>query len=255
MAPPLYFLPGLTRRQLAAGGKLSRALLHERGLADVYADVQLADLHLSDVTGRGPGEKSGLILVAGSGDGQATNYRPASQEWEPVDEGLWIGLSKVAEPPGPEDLIRKRPVEGYTHELADGRSWTMPVIRRPDGGTQLPRAIGWDEHGDFVQTVRPEYRQLWADTAKVVALFVDEGSEYELSWGLDFAIRCLAVNYRYDKALHNRLHLVGSEHLEVIFGAAIDLPLMKRLAAEAQKKSESGAGQPLTNGAPGVPVC
>lgn len=238
MPGPLYFLPKLTREQLAPGGRLDRALLAARRLGEIFGDVRsLADLFAAEVHGRGPDGGSGLLLSASPG--LCSGFQADRQTWRPVSEALlWIGQSTNEEPPGPADLARPSLLEGTAVELADGQSYQVPTLRRPDGHTTLPRALGWDEAGQFQIEISPRYRSLWDESARVHDLFVN-GGNYDLEWAIDFCLRVLGLNYRVDREVQNQIHLLDSPAIERVLQASIDFPWYQEAIAAA-KKNVSG---------------
>jgi len=258
MAPPLYFLPKISRAQLAAGGIISREILRLRGLEAALADVQRADRDcaLFDLTGPGPGGHSGCLLVAcpgaGRDPGPRAHYAPDLQEWREVQKGeggrekgdgggLWIGLDRDL-PPAPADLERRRVLPGYEVTLA-GQSWTVPVIRDPQGGTGLPR--DWTVAGDQVlETVKPGYRAAWEHAAETVALYFDPAAAAALPRlrAVELCIEALGVNYRVGVHEQNLLGLVDSENWLSVLAAAADVPgYLDLYRAAQQKKTELNA--------------
>lgn len=244
MAPPLYFLPGLDRREFLSRGRTLPAVLERFRLDGVIERDAGATLATCEVPSAGPGGRSGLLLCHAPGTLQIGFY-PDRQKWDPLDPddpaaGAWMGFDHSQPPPGPADLVRARVFGGHPVPLADGEEYTIPVLRRPgDGRTSLPETIGWGPRGEFQRAVREEYRVLWEESARLQDLFLGGDPSYDLPWGLDLAIRILGLNYRYDRALHGRLHRIGSEHLEPIFHAAIDGPWVAEMLEAAKKNGPS----------------
>jgi hypothetical protein len=171
MAGFLYFLPGYTRPTVPV---------------DELARLGLT--HLLDGDGRLPvvrpvvGGPGGGLTPAGGGAviaiperlaGRVAGYHPDAQEWpddatEIAPEGQtprWrLGWWKDS-PPTPEDLAKKRHIEGY--HLDDGAvRWTIPLLRRfvdEEGIMEcaLPRVLGLRSEGWVLTSVRREYRSLW----------------------------------------------------------------------------------------------
>lgn len=251
MAQPLYFLPGLARAQLLPGGKLSRSLLAARGLADIFADVGIGrdDFGSAELAGRGPGNLSGIILFYQTPTGdipRRVDYRPDEQRWEAIGDGAWIGID-TADPPKPEDLARRKQYGGYTLELADGQRWHVPVIRRPDGTTELPTDLYWDAAGKICEPLKERYRAYWDETAEVAEWFFgDDGFEsksFEKGKALGYAVRALSLNYRFDRAEQNTLKVVDRENFMTILATTVDVPKVTDIS-EAQKKSGDASSMP-----------
>lgn len=254
MAQPLYFLPGLSRSQLLPGGKLSRALLRERGLSEVFEDVGIGreDFGSCELAGRGPGGKSGIILFYQRPDGsipRRIDYRPAEQSWTAVDpDGLWIGLD-TDDPPTPEDLARHKQHLGYTIELADGHTWRIPVIRRPDGSTELPTELFWDAAGKITEPLKERYRAYWDETAEVAGWFFEgKSADFDKGKALGLAVRALSLNYRFGRAEQNVFKVADTLNYLTILAATVDMPKVTAID-EAEKKSASQLNTP--NSTPG----
>lgn len=242
MAQPLYFLPGITRATLAPGGKLVRSILRARGLADVFDDVGVGreDFGTNDLAGRGPGNKSGLILFYQRSDGaipRRAGYYPAEQEWTEVNDGLWIGVD-TDDPPTAADLARKKQYGGYTLELANGERWLVPVIRRPDGTTELPTDMLWNEAGLLVEPLKDRYRSYWDESAEVCSWFFDNQDGFDKAKALTLAVRALGLNYRYGRAEQNIIRAVDTETFMTVLAATVDLPKVNEMS-DAEKKSAS----------------
>lgn len=239
MPAPLYFLSDVTRAQLSPRGALSRGLLADFGLTEIFADVRRVDeLHPAEVAPKGPDGRPGLLISATSAD-QATLYRPTRQTWRRLTDRLWIGL-ELGPPPGPTDLARPKLLEGYAVELADGQLYQVPLLRRPDGRTSLPRRLGWDDEGQFEARIAPQYETLWEASAQVHDL-VFHGGNYDLEWAVDFCLRALALNYRVDRHLQNVLGLLDSDAVPRVFDAVVDLPWYHELIASKKKNAAAEA--------------
>src|SRR5688500_13728329 len=108
MSQPLFFLPNLRKEQCESVAQM-RAILAERGLTEIFADVGHEEITVCELTGRGPEDKSGCILCYQRPDRQVPRrigYYAAEQSWERVDDGLYLGVD-TAEPPKADDLARK----------------------------------------------------------------------------------------------------------------------------------------------------
>lgn len=244
MAQPLYFLPGLSRSQLLPGGKLSRSLLAGRGLGEIFDDVGVGrdDFATAELAGRGPGNKSGIFLCYHTPAGEVprrVDYRPDEQAWHEAGDGLWIGLD-TDDPPTPLDLSRRKQHAGYRLELADGQSWVVPVIRRPDGTTELPTDLYWDTAGKLVEPLKERYRAYWDQTAEVAEWFFGEkgfdAEGFEKGKALELAVRALGLNYRFGRAEQNVLRVVDRENFLTVLAYTVDVPKAV-LLSESQKKS------------------
>lgn len=241
MAQPLYFLPDL-RQAAAESVPLRKQVLKERGLADIFADVPFDQQPLWELKGRGPGDQPGCILYYQTPSGaipRAAEFRPKEQTWHPVGDGslLWIGLDS-AEPPKPEEMARRKQYPGYWIELGDGCEWRVPVIRRPDGTTELPRDMKWDATGKLVEPIKAAYEAYWDATAETAKWFYSRNGEViDRDRALSLAVQAMGLNYRYGRNEHNVLRLVDSENYLLILAATVDRPAHEE--NEDQKKSET----------------
>ena len=266
MASPLYFLPAVSHAELAPGGRLSAAVLARFGdLIDVLGgEVDLRrDLSLSEVTGHGPGGKSGCLVIPLPPGPPPVRlcYAPDFQTWVKVEgsesaagpsplapspsSAYFIGTDNEY-PPTPADLRRRRTFHGYEVELA-GESWTVPVIRDPEGGSGLPRDFVYADGGRIKQRIKAQYFALWEKFARACWLFFDPESPWplrmELTEATDLCLSALRLNYRVGRAEQNLLGLVDSETWYTILAAAVDYPTFRDVAetVEGQKKTALAA--------------
>ncbi len=261
MSAPLYFLPNLRRAALVHEGLLSRAILRERGLDGLWSDCT-TDAHVSvnELSGRGPENLSGLILCALPTTGpipRRIGYYPKEQKWKPAgkEARYWIGLD-TAERVRPEDLVRRNTYSGYEQTLRDGNEWEFPILRSPMPSlrTSLPVVMTYNDEGSYTERVAAEYEALWNDAKWLYDVFYSEESTRRLDSdkALDWCLRGLALNYRFDKWLNQRLELFDSTNYEDCLGALIDLPLAKEVLAQEKKRRDAEAnGQSSTQ--PGQP--
>ena len=234
MSLPLYFLPGAEPESLTFAGsqRLDPALLERHGLGLTWRDVRIDDLTVNHIRTKGPGGKSGLLLAAKTFDGRGPlrpTFVESEQEWRPLGDPkqAWIGLEKSAEPPGPDELRRKLTSAGYSVELAGGQRWQVPIVRRPDDSTELPREAYFDDHDRFVEEVKAEHRALWEEMGAALNWFDAEtfdGGDFSREKGLDLAIRALAINYRFGRGEQRLLRAIDSTNWATVLAMAIDLP-------------------------------
>jgi hypothetical protein len=253
MSQPLYFLPNLRQQQCESVAAM-RAILKERGLEDVFADVPRDKIVPVETPGRGPDNKSGVILSYQRPDNQTARrmeFKESEQEWTRVDDGLYIGIDP-SDPPTPDDLARRVQYSGYRVPLAGGE-WLIPVIRRPDDSTLLPRDWKWDATGRDVQPIKPAYKAFWEETAEVLEWFIAEELPESATGvrALELAVRALSLNYRFGRNEQNILGVIDPDNYMTILGVTVDFPRFAQLAAAvdqkkttlAQRTPNSGAGQ------------
>ena len=253
MSQPLYFLAGVTREQLAGDQqfetKLNRALLAERGLAGVFSDVPDQDAVAYEVHDA-PDGKSGCMLYYKTATGKEPlthQYRPSAQTWHQVGEKVYIGIENDA-PPTPEDLRRKNVASGYPVEM-DAGEFVVPVIRRRNGSTELPRSLVWDAAGNLIEPIKPAYQQIWERTAEVASwIFEGDWKDAYKGKALGHVVDALAINYRVGRFEQNVLRLVDIGNLFWAMAAMVDARAVDEME-EAQKKTESSP--PGVNTTPG----
>lgn len=169
MAGFLYFLPDRN-----AGVKLSD--LCAMGLAHAFEK----DRDITRVpTEKGPGGRPGVV-VADATHVKRVGYYSTEQRWQQM-HGLdaWVGIF-TNQVPTPNDLRRADILHGYPVELADGKEWTIPLVRacaaNDDGMTwtsALPARMDIDSEGRAIAgIVLPSYQQVWEVVHKQNAILV-----------------------------------------------------------------------------------
>lgn len=248
MSQPLYFLPGTFRNQLVSqNGDLSPAVLSARGIAAVFADVRAREFYACDVT-KGPGDHSGVMLAYQAVDGNLPNtkYAPHHQSWQEVAAGLWIGIDNDS-PPKPDDLRRSKTVAGYTLEFDNG-TWTIPIIRRKDESTNLPRDIRL-HGGIYSEPVKSAYRKYWEASEEVAGWFFANGwRDDNKVKGVLLALEALSINYRVGIHEQNAFGVVDTDSYMSVLMCSVDVP-GARVIEDAEKKTESSPDAP--NSTPG----
>lgn len=248
MAQFLYYLPSTRAADVAQGGVLLPAALERFGLRETLGDVVRAerDASLFELAGRGPDGAGGLILVprATSGDlPRRLGFYPAEQRWErwepqrPDQSPVWVGVEH-GPPPGPADLQRTETIAGHEVLLADGQRWTVPIYRRPYQGAEfgeLPRAVRWSPDQRLQVVTKPEYQRLWDRGGQIwdVCLSNQVGDDQIAEWSLE----ALAVNYRLGRPEISILGLLDSTNWRQVLEATVDVPLIRQVWEEQQKKT------------------
>lgn len=276
MAPPLYFFARKQLGDVARDGRLLPSVLADCRLTDAFADVSSVDqCCLNEITTHGPGGASGVLLTVLPFSGETpkrVGYQPDFQKWtlalkNPSGVELWIGVDRE-HPPTPEDLLRVassrspagelRPAhKGYWLTLADGHRWTVPVLRRPPivekhgrSLSELPRDIGWDLEGRYVESLKPQHQSLFDDAGVLCQLFYEDdrrprqgGFEISIEDGLRWCLRLLGLNYRYGVHEQNLLRAIDRSNVWLILGLAVDTPLLQELAPAASAPDDAAARQ------------
>jgi len=252
---PLYFLPEETLFGTAQNGKLSREVLAKRGIADVFSDVKgpkFGDCEVAECKS-GPGGLSGVILAYTRPDGKApaAHYDARGWTWTQCRDNLWIGTDGNTTA---EDLQRPRGYDGYSVPLADMGDFLIPVIRRDDGSTELPRVMAWSDAGEFSETIREKYRSFWEETAAVLTWLVEGSTKEQIDTGkaAQLAIRALTINYRFGMLEQRVLQIVDTENYLSIIGMTVDIVKVTEIA-DAKKKESLNPEENTTNSTPGQP--
>lgn len=256
MCQPLYFLPDL-RSAACDSVPLLRSVLRERGLWEVFADVPDTHTVVAELTGRGPGGKSGVILYYQTATGEVprrSGYTPDEQSWSPVADGslVWIGVDP-SEPPKPEEMARRRQYRGYSLECGDGQRWQVPIIRRPDGSTELPRDMVYDSAGRYSEPLKAAYAAYWDEIGEFAEWYYGgmDPEGFSRERGLQLATRALSLNYRFGPHEQNALRIIDADCYLTILAAAVDAPTWTDID-EAQKKMRGQSS--IASISPGLPA-
>jgi hypothetical protein len=248
---PLYYLPGLFRETLTKDDALLRPVLQARGLETVFADVRQGQFLCGNLERGSPDGQAGCLLAYHTAAGklpQISGFYPEQQDWHFVEEGpYWIGLAK-GQLPTPEDLKRPHQYAGYDIELAYG-TWKIPVIRRVDDSTNLPRDCFF-ERGQLVEPIKDAYRRYWDASAEVGKWFFNEGGfkDFDKARGLILAIEALSLNYRYTLAEHALLRAVDVESLMTVLAGSVDYYRAQALENAKKKNASSSVKASTTPG-------
>lgn len=226
----LYFVPGDKR-------KPDRERLAKAGLA--YAFDGVPNFWPTE---SGPGGQPGVVLSCLANQ----RYKPEVQDWQTLGQGVWIGIPHGAKVT-PADLARRDPLPGDLVELADGQLWLAPVARAavPETGNpfayavNLPQRSTRNKDGQWVPgPVVERYAHLWdVATAWHDHYFATpiDGEEPEavdddpfegegcFDRCHDFALQCLAANYRIGPAEADLLGLLTVEKAKAVLNTLIDV--------------------------------
>lgn len=235
--------------------------LAELGLSDRFRDCfgREIDLHLArtQVIARGPDNGAGAWLYAKDGNKDALKWEPGgSWESQLSDNGKFYLCWKKGEKAEPEDLKRRKIVEGQGVELLDGNVWHCPTIRTRLAIPNVPCSYE-RKSGDVVRQVIPSYREVWEASGKWAASYFGSGlSESEM---FDIAATCVALNYRVGDEELRLLSLFDLDAMRQVLRVAIDFDAVREFLIaqnpeeEEQKKSapESGS-EGDTSSSPGA---
>jgi hypothetical protein len=236
-----YFLPNVTKEQVAQRGELDREVLAAAGLADVLADVRLVPrdaslCYCSEFKPRNAaGVLSGTIIAPVSkarGAVALPGFHLDRQTWrlrslvlnpEPATLNCcaWIG-TLIGELPTPPDLERRSIWPGGKARDAEGWEWHVPIARAAHWGKPygvLSQSFTFDAAGEPAGHLDSEWQWLWDVAGQIrdwyVAASMEPGDREEESAAPPFgqlvkwAARILEVNYRLGSAELNLLHALG----------------------------------------------
>lgn len=221
----------------------------------------------------GPGGRAGFTLP-GPGEPWQPGYYPDRQEWrkvegltlasdEPTAE-LWIGTSiEPGRSPAPGDFARSDAIPGHLVTLADDRDWLIPVCRKfgvrdvlPTRMRLDPRTGRWTD-GDRLDAYRhlSRHAEHWFSLISETASQAATEPPREVVANIDraeaAAIACeaLAVNYRLNPILIDRLGLLTSTNVLHVLNAMIDMPGILELGGMVKaERSGRPFAEPTPNG-------
>ena len=249
MSQPLYYLPKINRQRVRPDqGQLNLTLLTELGLGSIFSDCNSLTVRAGDVTSGGPDGGSGVIICYQTPKGSIPDrdgYVPSQQTWHDCGE-FWIGLDNNS-PVVPEDLVRESQNDGYAIALG-GREYVVPVVRREDDTTLLPRDI---QLNPAREVLKAQFQKNWDDSAEVIEWAQNNSWPKELdgvAHAVELAVSVLGINYRYGVHEHNAIGLIDSTNWLKVLVCSSDFPKLKEID-ESQKKTESPT-LGLVNGSP-----
>jgi hypothetical protein len=137
----------------------------------------------------------------------------------------WIGY-ETKNPPRPCDLERTKPHPGVPHCLADGREWTVPLVR------ELPQIIGFDDDGNVssrfnVDRYQRVFDQTWEicerlSEAVAVSQASGEPARYTVNRleYFQYVAELLGLNYRLNVDVLDAMGLMSTSETDVLPGLA-----------------------------------
>lgn len=254
MAGFWFFLPDTTEAALMKGGRYR----WPAPLAGILSDVILPDHAVLQVLRAPALGSSGIAIYPVPLHGrlpQNPGYDVDRQTWRMVP-GCHLQIGWLTdEPPKPDDLARRKQLDGRTATDECGNSWQIPVARarwNPRGA--LPTAYGFDDNDEPIVGVSAAYREFWDNACKlwdlIGAVTAIEGETLYQRFTDEHDAFCwqmiqdsLAINYRLDRHVLATLELIypgwlGAEVSRLILNSICDCEAY-RLYFDAQKKTES----------------
>lgn len=237
-----YYIPGI------AYSEATDAKLVEIGLGDRFRDCfgRLSHQYIvrSQIHSRGPDGASGT-WVWHSSDLPPLSWKPDGWESQLSDNGKFYLCWQKGATAEPEQLKRRKVVEGQDVELLDGKAWHCPTIRKNLGSPNVPCSYE-RKAGEITRQVVPSYRQVWEASGKWTAAYL--GSGLDVGQLFEIAATCLALNYRVGDEELRMLSLFDYDAMKQVLHVAIDFDAVREFLAaqtdeeETQKKSASESG-------------
>jgi hypothetical protein len=230
-----YFLPGVTKEQVAPDDRIDREKLYPVGLREALADVHKVPAHATVANvQRGPSGVGGVVIapVLKHRGPPSVIYDGKLQVWEPAAGGeYFIGVLASQfdgqQPVVPQDLERWESVGGVDVLDDGGRAWSVPIARAPHRGSPygfLPQSYTLDpDTGDVAEHLVPSYGWLWELSGIVRDWYLsqqeppDDATPEEKAKHaprpfkelVRHTVKLLGVNYRVGVAELNLLHKMG----------------------------------------------
>lgn len=220
----------------------NRQNLIDAGLGDLLREGDEMPA-CADLIGPGPGDLPGQVWTWGDG---IPAYLPDRQTWTPSPDGkYWVGVHD-RQPPLPEELLRRFPVDGLTHQMADGREWMLPSVFR------LPAVFGYDATGKLAKVPHARYSAFCDECGWAIEEVINGLKGNGLDWAraLRFCVMALGMNYRINEVIAVQLGLFNEAMLPTVMTKVTDVArvygilddLKKRTAVLTESGAESSSG-------------
>lgn len=213
--------------------KVGRHLFERAGLVHALEGRSVGTV---GTTARGPSGREGCIVAPPCPRGHAPAPQAADgATWVQVPgQDVWLGWLPDARP-SPQDLARATQVPGHEVQLADGASWLVPVARRVNGSSALPRALRWDGQAWSAGDVVAAHARLWGVACRLwdALLSASEGGTVTLDVECDAVALALATNYRLGPPELSALGLLTTAARDEVIKALVDLPVLEALQGKA----------------------
>lgn len=195
-------------------------------------------------------------------------FYAGQQVWQPGppagDSGkpaFWVGHFKD-QLPGPDDLARKKQLDGQWLEMDDGQNWLVPVARstseRPAiddieivWTMRLPQRLELAADGRWVSgAVNARYAALWELAEAWLRVRTNNATDadrqrLDVQGEIDAAVLALQANYRLGRVEASLLGMLNDNLVVDVLDQLIDLPnftrLVKKKLALARSRKEAAA--------------
>lgn len=161
--------------------KLGDDMLHEHGLGDLCRDTGAS----WEFVQNGPGDQSGTVGTWKQNNPQldAPDGIPPDFEWTPIPKTpLWIGINPKL-PPGPMELRRRDQLPSVPLELADGRTWQIPIARG------VPHTVVNDEDGEPLARVDERFQEYSRRAFEHASLLAEREEELSALQDVYFGVK------------------------------------------------------------------
>jgi hypothetical protein len=191
----------------------------------------------------------GLLCAPGSAPGGLV-YAPATQRWDRLADGLWIGADRRATP---ADFARPEQRHGVPVTMGDGQQWIIPIANPYVAGCTLPQWQRLEPDGTWGRVVIDAYLRLAdraADAAADMRTAVMSGSgtltmpDTELR---QLVADALAVNYAVTLHECSILRLFTDDAITIALHVIVDWPAIDRALQALIAAGGTPAGAPFAN--------
>jgi len=233
-----------------AGGPAE--IVKSAGLSRVLEAPTSVSVELpAERVGGGEGTVRGLLLAEdGRGPVKLQDVPLAYLQWEERIENpaptVKCWMSEWGETT-PEELKRRRMIDGHLVRMGDERKWLIPMARKFPAGTALPMTLRLRD-GVLEGEVLKEFADFSAVGERLFEfLYLNVKGDGEvaypdaaISWveSFEMIVGALGINYRVEIAEANLLGLVRDDRMREALGAIVDEPG----ALEHVKKKRSDGG-------------
>lgn len=239
--PFLYFIPN------ARGATVTDEQVRGWGLGHALVGLPVTT---TQVTGKGPGGRPGLLLTTPGGD---QRLLPDTQTWRDCG-AFWLGH---ADRPTADELQRDDAVGGPTVVLEDGDLWMVPIARPIASAPTFPQVLGVDAAGALQVRASERFKEEVELGDRVFAWMTDKEENPTNEDVFRAAARILGINYRVGAHELSALGVLTDRNIVEICRAYIDFQAiveMGRELAESEKKSDAPSAPAGAGTASGDPA-
>ena len=198
------------------------------------------------------GTKDRGLLASPTADG-AIFHSPATQRWDRMADGVYIGCDLTASP----DRLARPGISGVPVAMGDGHLWVLPVCNPFSAACTLPYAERLDENNDWVRQVDEANAWLVDAAGKLTATLrgsITSGGQVEIpDCDLrDIIAAAIAVNYDITARELSVMRVFRPEVYQAAVETIIDWETTKKDIVAAVE--EAAAGRPFAPPGQGPPA-